>query len=452
VSFDPQAHAGLIELGPRLRELAGDAAYRAGRVYLQSGQVKQAAVAGTTAYATVTGSTDYRISVAFGEEVKVTCTCPAHRRSRYCKHVVAVCTALLERPGDFAEVEPAPAPEPTKAAPRPRAAKRAPKGPSAAELRAAGLETVDRVVTELADGGLMSLGPEKAQLIASAAELVKALKLRRLGNLLMALQRAAAAPGRNGIDERHFASLLMDLELTRQASAAQLEGRASMDPQVAEELIGKTWRDEELEPVAGLELLELATLQRSDGGFRIHSVYLADLHRAALYVERQIVPMKLAFKPPARHRGRLMVDQSGLYPGLSPRRIKLHRTRSEPLSIAQVETLIAAAPDRVAMVRAAVREHLQSPFGDHEPATLFRPSRLVQKEGITTALDLDGEAVRVRWSESLRSAVAPWLSGSEPGALFGLMELDRGELNLHCVAVVGTGLPWPLGPVFAGES
>src|ERR671936_1945659 len=95
-------HPGLADLAGRLRGLAGDAAYQAGRDYLRKGLVKHGAVAATTAYATVTGSTDYRVSVAFGGEPRVACTCPAHRRRKFCKHVVAVCLALLERPGDFA--------------------------------------------------------------------------------------------------------------------------------------------------------------------------------------------------------------------------------------------------------------------------------------------------------------------------------------------------------------
>ena len=37
----------------------------------------------------------------FGDEVKVSCTCPAHRRNKFCKHVVAVSVALLDRPGEF---------------------------------------------------------------------------------------------------------------------------------------------------------------------------------------------------------------------------------------------------------------------------------------------------------------------------------------------------------------
>src|ERR671932_2910052 len=100
-AFDPASHPALVDLGRRLRELAGDASYQAGLAYRRKGAVKQGAVAGTTAYATVSGSTDYRVSIAFGAELKVNCTCPAHRRNKYCKHVVAVCAALVERPDEF---------------------------------------------------------------------------------------------------------------------------------------------------------------------------------------------------------------------------------------------------------------------------------------------------------------------------------------------------------------
>src|SRR5204863_3570048 len=59
VTFDPAAHPGLIDLSRRLPDLAGDGAYTAGRAYCAKGLVKQGSVTGTTAYATVSGSSDY---------------------------------------------------------------------------------------------------------------------------------------------------------------------------------------------------------------------------------------------------------------------------------------------------------------------------------------------------------------------------------------------------------
>ena len=48
-AFDPSRHAALLALGERLRELAGDAAYGAGRDYLRQGMVKDGTVAGAIA-------------------------------------------------------------------------------------------------------------------------------------------------------------------------------------------------------------------------------------------------------------------------------------------------------------------------------------------------------------------------------------------------------------------
>src|SRR5262249_31261458 len=106
--FEPTAHPTLADLTNRLHGLAGDAAYKAGRDYLKKNAVKSGVVAGTTTFAMVTGSTDYRVSVAFGGDPKVSCTCPAHRRSKFCKHVVALCVALVERPSEFGVTEAVP--------------------------------------------------------------------------------------------------------------------------------------------------------------------------------------------------------------------------------------------------------------------------------------------------------------------------------------------------------
>ena len=128
------AGPALADLGSRLRQLAGDAAYQAGLAYFRKGVVKDGSVAGARPTPPLQVSTDRTASaspsarsgdVAQGAgTVKVTCTCPAHRRNRYCKHVVAVCTALLQAPSSSSSVPPLPelqrakAPAPAPPAPR----------------------------------------------------------------------------------------------------------------------------------------------------------------------------------------------------------------------------------------------------------------------------------------------------------------------------------------------
>ncbi len=448
--FDPSEHPALIDLGQRLRELAGDSAYAAGRDYLKKGLVKQGAVAGTTGYATVSGSTEYRVSIAFGDEVKVTCTCPAHRRNRHCKHVVAVCSALLERPGDFARAEPPPEPAAKKPArakkesggdEAPRKSARAPKA-TKADLQAAGLETVERLMLELAAGGLMTLGPEKAALLADAGELVRSLKLRRLGNLLLALQRAAVS------ESTGFAHLSADLYLTLTATRNHLEGRLSLDPQGAEELLGKVWRDEDLEPVVGLELVEVASLAESDGEFQVESSYLADLASGRVLIERQITPRALWKGPKPRHRTRLLVDEAGLYPGPAPQRIKLRRARRAPLTLADIERLIQRAPADLAVLRERLVARLSDPFAPERIPVLFRPTSLLTQGDLVGALDQSGRFLPLEWPDGWRKELSSLLEPGAPVALLGLLSLDHPGLRLHCLALVAPGLAWEHGPIF----
>jgi hypothetical protein len=479
--FDPAAYPALTDLAGRLRELSGDSSYAAGRDYLRKGLVKQGAVAAgetsATAYATVSGSTDYRVSVSFGvggstgstgaapAEVKVTCTCPAHRRNRYCKHVVSLCVALLERPAEFTVGDAPPethAPA-AKRAPRAAGAKRVAK-PSEAELRAAGLATVDRLLEELADGGLPGLGADKVALLAGAADLVRALKLRRLGNLLMAL-RHAAEHDRAALEGGAFARLLADLYATRRATGAHLEGTAQMEAHAAEDLLGKTWREDELEPVAGLDLLEVGYTRADDGEFRVETSYLAETTTGTLYAERQITPSRLRGDPKPRHRHRLVVEAAALYPGAAPRRIKLQRFRREPLTAAAAAGLVARLPGTVASARAVLSERLAEPFGAPDVPVTLRPAALLTRGGGGTAeggrqpaqqgefvqhlaLDAGGGALALECPPRWLDGLAPLLP--EPGAfaLFGLLRLADDGPRLRCISALSGAFAWSDGPLY----
>jgi hypothetical protein len=461
--FDPAANGTLTDLGTRLRDLAGDSAYRAGRDYLRKGKVRDGAVAGSQAYATVSGSTDYRVTLAFPsvEATRVTCSCPAHRRSKYCKHVVAVCTALLEQPATFAVLDEIPAPPTPKKTARARASEKAPRVDPSAQ-RASGLEVVDRLLTELADGGLVQLGPEKVSLIAQAAELVRALKLRRLGNLLMQLQRIVA--DRRAIDEAGFARLLVELYLCRAATGAQLAGTVALDPRLADDLLGKIWRAEELEPIGGLDLIEVAFSHQSDGEFVLDTSYLVDLASHETFAEIQITPLRLrsAANTAPHHRMRLLVDEAGLYPGLAPRRIRLSRTRREALRTEDIDRLVAGAVADLAEVRRRLVERAAVPFGQPEVAVLFRPATvLASPEGGLApdrpagAVDADGRFLSIEWGEPWASQPAGVLStvlaraqaDGSPIALFGLVSLAEQGLVLRCLSLVGASVRGQFGRI-----
>jgi hypothetical protein len=444
--FDPAAFPGLVTLGGGLRQLAGDAAYRAGQEYLRKGLVAQGSVAGTTAYATVSGSTDYRVSVSFGDAAKVTCTCPAHRRSKFCKHVVAVCAALLEQPSAFVEVEPSAEPPPQD---RPRAKRAArSRGPSVEELRTAGLATVDKLIDDLASEGLLGLGPDKVALLDSAADLVRALKLRRLGNLLFALQRAASARGQQ-LEADTFADLLTDLYLTQRASAAHLTGQAELEPQLAEDLIGKTWRAEELEAVTSpIEAMEVAFTVESDGEFRIETSYLAELGTATIYADRQITPQRLRSAPKPRYRARVILEEARLYPGAPPRRVRVGRARQVDLQAEHVDGLVARAETTVEGLRRRVAERESIPFGAPPVVALFSPAALLVRDGTLAASGDGTELLVLDWPAHSRGEMMALLPSDGRFALFGQVRLGRSGLEMACRSAVSSGLLWGRGPVF----
>lgn len=441
----PQA---LRDLGGQLAELAGAAAFAAGLAYLRKGAVADRTISPSAASAIVTGSTQYRVSVKLADAV-VRCTCPAHRRNKHCKHVVALVAALLQQPETFQEVADSEPPVPEKS-PRPKREGRsgARKAEERAALRASGLGLVDRLLEEVTTVGLDNVGAEQRALLGNAAETVKALKLRRLGNLLQELRMSLDDAGRDPAD-RSAGRLLTEIALTRRAVGAALDGSVTLDPVAAEELIGKTWRDADLERVSDLELLAVGSSAESSAEFRVESTFLLDLASGRLLVERQITPRGIRAKPMPPRRLLLLVDHAGLYPAppdLPGRRVKLLATRQAPLTRDHVDRALGLAQSKLAPVRAAARAGLDDPFAAHELPVLFRPSDLLVRNGEIAARDADGAVLPLtvtgprgrRWTHDLPDP--------DSFALLLLVGITGGELTARCVGAFGH-LAGDAGPV-----
>jgi hypothetical protein len=447
--FDPALFPALVALGQQIRELAGEAAYRAGRDYLRQGMIQEPTVSGTQALAVVRGSTDYRVSISFEgtAAAKVTCSCPAHRRSKHCKHVVAVSVALVEQPRLFRIVAKADIP---MVAPPPRKRRDPSAKQKVEELkdqqRQAGLLLVDRLLEELAATGISGLGPEQLALLASVAETVQGLKLRRLGNGLTALRRLVVEHGQEESTPTAFATQLAEISTLRHVVAASLAGEISLDPRLADELIGKTWRAKELEQVTGLELIAIAREVHDDGDFRVESMYLVDLVSNDIFVERQITPRGLRGERLTPRRTRTIVDEAAVYPGLAPRRIKLASTQRGALTMVQIDRVVNAAVGEVAELRRRLIERLSVPVGAAEVAVLFRPEGIVAAGDRLAAIDARGEMVPLVWPDAWSHATVRVMT-QESGryAFVGLVELSSDGPQLRCLSIFGD-LGWVNGP------
>lgn len=446
--FDPALFPALVALGQQIRELAGEAAYRAGRDYLRQGMIQEPTVSEEQALAAVRGSTDYRVSISFaGAAAKVTCTCPAHRRSKHCKHVVAVSVALIEQPRLFQIV---PRSEIPVVAPPTRKRRDSAAKQKAEELKVqqqrAGLILVDRLLEELAGTGIGGLGPEQLTLLASVAETVQGLKVRRLGNGLAGLRRLVVDQGQDEATPAAFAAQLAEISLMRRVVAASLAGEISLDSALAEELIGKTWRAKELEQVSGLELVTLAREVHDDGDFRVESMYLVDLVSNDIFVERQITPRGLRGERFPARRLRTIVDEAGVYPGLAPRRIKLVSVRRAALTMEQIEHLVNVAVDEVAELRQRLVERLAVPVGAAEIVVVFRPEGIVATGDRLAAVDARGEVVPLVWPDAWSHATVRALT-QESGryAFVGLVQLSGDGPQIRCLSLFGD-LGWVNGP------
>lgn len=439
--FDPAAFPALATLVARLPELAGPASFSAGRDYLKKGLVKPGVVAGTVAHASVTGSTEYRVSITLDDDAKVTCSCPAHRRNKHCKHVVAVCLSLAERPAGYGVTEAVAAPSAAKPATRARA-----KGEGNAKLRAeeerkrnqeAGLALVDKLLEELTAAGIGNLGEEQRALLSSAADTVRGLKLRRLGNRLQELRLLAEPRSKGSEDSERGARLLLDIALTRQAVGAYLQGGLPGPSPLADELVGKTWRDSELEKIGGLNLVCVGREHEIEGEFKIDSSYLLDLEGGTIYVERQITPMGIRGGQPSDRTFRYRVDEAGLYPGQGPRRIKLMAARVEPLTGADVQRALNAATTQIILLRQRLLERARLPLTDRQEFVLFRPEQLVRGHGGFAALDRSGTSLPITLPDNAERSVHSVMP--EPGsfALGGILHQTERGMALRSLAVFG---------------
>jgi len=101
-----------------LRRRAGDRTFRRGRDYASEGRVSGIAEDGPILIGTVEGTLDYEVILEVDvDEIVATCDCPMGEAGSFCKHVVALGLAWLERAGETADPGPR---APVRGGPRPR--------------------------------------------------------------------------------------------------------------------------------------------------------------------------------------------------------------------------------------------------------------------------------------------------------------------------------------------
>lgn len=420
-----------------VKALCQAADYGNGQRYFQQGQVADTWQTDTSLHASVTGSgkRPYQVSVTDEAGTLVPrCTCPAHRRRPFCKHVAAVLVAWAQEPGRFvpghAERPVAPA-TPRRRTARSRVDRR--------KVQLEGLAKVEDLLVELTSHGLLSLTEAQVARVNDLAHTVESHKLRRLARLvgLLGLALETARSNREQFDEASYVEILSDAWLTAQATRRALEDPQA-DPTTLEDLVGKTWRGKDLERREGVRLLELAyETVELDTGFTIDTSFLLSLDDGALYTEKQIVPTRLKKQERKPSYSGRLEGTIGLYPGLEPRRVKLVDVAPEaPLVDVDWQQALAHADRAVATLFERFKTSTANPLAPPEAYAFLAPARVFVDGPSVHLVDEAGQAISLL--EGWR--VLGTLTRQPVAAVFGRLALADGELCLEPLSFL-TGPP-----------
>jgi hypothetical protein len=387
------------------------------------------------------GPAPYRVSVGFDDKggAAARCTCMAARSRPFCKHAAGLLVAWAQTPGSFAVAD-GPPPGQAVDGQRRRAVKTGKTDASA--LMRAGVEQVETLVRELAAAGIASLTGARLGELRTLAGALRESRLRRLSGRALALaDLLEPAARRQVVDAGAYADLIADLLLTVRKLERHLDGEP-LEPRHVEELIGKTWRRSDREPVSGLDLVEYSfAVWKTADDFSIRESRFFDLRGGGHWSEKQILPAFLARRSAAKptHAGLVLRGASGsAFPGFAPRRLDLEECEREPLGPAALEALVERSLPDVGAALAAFQEHRRDVFAPDRLAVALRVDTIAAMGGRARAVDAGGSALFLPGSEPGDALIAALRVGRLV-ALLGDVDLDAALPTLSPLAAVVRG-------------
>jgi hypothetical protein len=437
---------GIPALGlPDLKRIVSDPdELNKGVLVFDGGGLVHLARHGGKLYAQASGSaaSPYRVSIAFDDKgaAKGRCTCMAARSRPFCKHAAGLLVAWSQAPASFAVAE-GPPPGAEESGPRRRAVKTGKT--DASQLMRSGIERVETTVRDLAATGVASLTTARVDEMRTVAGGLRESMLRRLSARMLDLAEVVEPAARRGaIDAGRFAEVMCDALLTVRKLEKHLAGEV-LEPRYVEELIGRTWRKNDREPVSGLDLVEYGFFVRKTADdFVIRESRFFDVAGGGHYSEKQILPAMIVRRtePKKSHAGQVLRGtQASAYPGFAPRRLDIERHDAEPLSEAVLEALVERALPDVGAALAAFQEHRRDVFSPDRLPVAVRVDTLLATGARARWLDAGGNALCVPSGEELTEALAAGLRGERLVAILGDIDLDAALPTLAPMALVVRG-------------
>lgn len=392
-------------------------------------------------FADAQGSTVYKVQAIWEDKGwRGRCSCMAARSRPFCKHAAALLVAWQRNPDAFAVAD---APPPGSGEPKKKQVKAGKV--DAKDLMTKGVEQVTVLVRELAVAGAASIAEDRAAQVRALGENLREHKLRRLSAKTIALAdllETARAKG-DELDQLAYAELLGDLLLTARKLDRHIGGE-TLEDRYVEELIGKTWTKKDRAAVSGLDLVEIAFLQReTPDGFTIRESRFIDAASGEHYSEKQILPAFLVKRtqPKQSYAGKLLRGAGGgLYPGFAPRRTDLESMGTvEPLTPAVLDRVVEGALPSVKATIAALAEHKKDVFAPDTMPVAIACDMVIADRGRLQLADRDGAVVFLPDDDEGADRLAPALAGVRLDAVIGDLGLDGALPTLMPLAVVVTG-------------
>lgn len=379
-----------------VRALCDLTAYRNAEQIVASDQLLHLARSDDTLYAQVQGSKPYTVRIVFKDGApKAHCTCPAARFAKFCKHAIAVLIVWAQTPERFTYGQQTLMEQPP-AQPK-RTGKRAAKATvERVDLQTQSIEQTLKIVQELAERGLAGVRPAFLEQLKALAPNLESLKARRLKQAVERLVQLIENARVNPVSEEQYTRALLRLWLTARALEEHFAERRALPDEQMEEMLGRTWRDKDLQPRENLRLLELAYENiELPTGFRLDISHMIDLDTGELLREMKIAPLYTpsadarAFKP-ARPEP-ILAPRVGVYPGYAPKRIKIYDAL--PLHTPLAELIAQAVAHAHAEWQPLIRAYLQrlaDPFAPRELPCLLQYERIVWQDGAAWLADTHG--------------------------------------------------------------
>ncbi len=393
-----------------VRALCDMATYRNAEQIVTANQLLQFARSDDTLYAQVQGSKPYTVRIEFKQGAPVAkCTCPAARFAKFCKHAIAVLIVWAQSPERFTYGQQTLLSEPP-AAPK-RSGRRAAKATvDRVDLQTQSIEQTLKIVQDLAARGLSGVQPAFLGQLRALAPNLESLKARRLKQAVERLIQIIEASQAEPANEAQYTRALLRLWLTARALEEHFTERRILPAEQMEEMLGRTWRDKDLQPRERVRLMELAYENIVlPVGYRLDISHLIDLDTGELMREMKIALLNApsaearAFKPPRPepfHAVRI-----GVYPGYAPKRIKIYETL--PLHTPIAELVSQAAQHAHTEWQPLIEQYLQrlsDPFAPREMTCLLRYQHIVWQDGMP-------------WLSDTRGALLPLIVGTMPQRL-----------------------------------